>query len=143
MWEAVWFDDNTVTRNLNCLYTGDVFSFFRPRPLIWNRRAFSPTLEKFPPTRRVSFGLPFTVNSRLLRYLLVQTLSQVKFIWHQIRLKRRGIIKWKQHVQSFLSVWNKRLLSATARHACHAGKRPSEKFAVFLFRLFKEELSEF
>ena len=37
---------------------------------------------------------------------------------------------------------NKRLLSATARHA---GKRPSEQFAVSLFAdyLFKEETSEF
>ena len=36
-------------------------------------------------------------------------------------------MKRKQHLQSFLSVCNKRLLSATARHA---GKRPSEQFAV-------------
>ena len=35
-------------------------------------------------------------------------------------------MKRKQHLQSFLSVCNKRLLSATARHA---GKRPSEQFA--------------
>ena len=33
----------------------------------------------------------------------------------------------KQHLQSFLSVCNKRFLSATARHA---GKRPSEQFAA-------------
>ena len=33
----------------------------------------------------------------------------------------------KQHRQSFLSVCNKRLLSATVRHA---GKRPSDQFAV-------------
>ena len=33
----------------------------------------------------------------------------------------------KQHLQSFLSVCNKRLLSATARHA---EKRSSEQFAV-------------
>ena len=36
-------------------------------------------------------------------------------------------MKRKQHLQSFLSVCNKRLLSATARHA---GKRPSKQFAV-------------
>ena len=36
-------------------------------------------------------------------------------------------MKRKQHLQSFLSVCNKRLLSATARHAL---KRPSEQFAV-------------
>ena len=36
-------------------------------------------------------------------------------------------MKRKQHLQSFLSVCNKRLLSATARHAV---KRPSEQFAV-------------
>ena len=41
-------------------------------------------------------------------------------------------MKRKQHLQSFLSVCNKRLLSATARHA---GKLPSEQFA--------EETSEF
>ena len=34
-------------------------------------------------------------------------------------------MKRKQHLQSFLSVCNKRLISATARHA---GKRPSEQF---------------
>ena len=36
-------------------------------------------------------------------------------------------MKRKQHLQSFHSVCNKRLLSATARHA---GKRPSKQFAV-------------
>ena len=36
-------------------------------------------------------------------------------------------MKRKQHLQSFLSVCNKRFLSATARHA---GKRPSEQFAL-------------
>ena len=36
---------------------------------------------------------------------------------HQIRLKGRGIMKRKQHVQPLLSVWNKRLLSAIARYA--------------------------
>ena len=36
-------------------------------------------------------------------------------------------MKRKQRLQSFLTVCNKRLLSATARHA---GKRPSEQFAV-------------
>ena len=36
-------------------------------------------------------------------------------------------MKRKQHLQSFLSVCNKRLLSATARDA---GKRPSKQFAV-------------
>ena len=46
-------------------------------------------------------------------------------------------MKRKQHLQSFLSVCNKRLLSATARHA---GKRPSEQFAV---SLLQEETSEF
>ena len=51
-------------------------------------------------------------------------------------------MKQKQHLQSFLSVCNKRLLSATRRHA---GKRPSEQFAVSLFAdyLFKKETSEF
>ena len=51
-------------------------------------------------------------------------------------------MKRKQHLQSFLSVCNKRLLSATARHA---GKRPSGQFAVSFFAdyLFKEETSEF
>ena len=44
--------------------------------------------------------------------------------WHQIRLTRKGIMK-RKHLQSFLSVCNKRLLSAR-----HAGKRPSEQFAV-------------
>ena len=39
-------------------------------------------------------------------------------------------MKRKQYVQPFLSVWNKRLLSATARHA---GKRPSEQLAVGFF----------
>ena len=33
----------------------------------------------------------------------------------------------RKHLQSFLSLCNKRLLSATA---IHAGKRPSEQFAV-------------
>ena len=36
-------------------------------------------------------------------------------------------MKRKQHLQSFLSVCNKRLLTATARLA---GKRPLEQFAV-------------
>ena len=36
-------------------------------------------------------------------------------------------MKRKQHLHFFLSVCNKRLLSAIARHA---GKRPSEQFAV-------------
>ena len=49
-------------------------------------------------------------------------------------------MKRKQHLQSFLSVCNKRLLSATATRA---GKRPSEQFAVsLLWRLYKEETSE-
>ena len=64
----------------------------------------------------LSFGLSFSganVNNVLT--------------WHQIRLTRRGIMKRKQHLPSFLSVCNKRLVSATARHA---GKRPSEQFAV-------------
>ena len=51
--------------------------------------------------------------------------------WHQISLTKRGIMKRKQHLQSFLSVCNKRLLSATTRHA---GKRPSEQFAVIFLR---------
>ena len=43
-------------------------------------------------------------------------------------------MKRKQHLQSFLSVCNIRLLSATAGHA---GKRPLEHFAVsFSGRLF-------
>ena len=51
-------------------------------------------------------------------------------------------MKRKQHLQSFFSVCNKRLLSATPRHA---GKRRSEQFAVSFFAdcLFKEETSEF
>ena len=51
-------------------------------------------------------------------------------------------MKRKQHLQSFLSVCNKRLLSATARYA---GKRPSEQFAASFFAdcLFKEETREF
>ena len=51
-------------------------------------------------------------------------------------------MKRKQHLQSFLSVCNKRLLSATARHA---GKRPSEQFAFSFFAdySFKEKTSEF
>ena len=36
-------------------------------------------------------------------------------------------------MKPFLSVCNKRLLSATARHESHAGKRPSEQFAVRFF----------
>ena len=40
-------------------------------------------------------------------------------------------MKWKQHLQSFPSVCNERLLSATVRHA---GKRPSEQFAVSCFQ---------
>ena len=50
-------------------------------------------------------------------------------------------MKRKQHLQSFLSVCNKRLLSATAKHALHAGRYLSEQFAVSLIfcRLFKEE----
>ena len=46
-------------------------------------------------------------------------------------------MKRKQHLQSFLSVCKKRLLSPTARHA---RKRPSEQFADYLL---KEETSEF
>ena len=51
-------------------------------------------------------------------------------------------MKRKQHLQSFLSVCNKRLLSAIARHA---GKRPPEQFAATFFAdyIFKEETSEF
>ena len=52
----------------------------------------------------------------------------------------------KQPLQSFLSVCNKRLLNATARHAWHAGKHPSEQFAISFFcadYLFKEETSKF
>ena len=45
-------------------------------------------------------------------------------------------MKRKQHLQSFLSVCNKRLLSATARHAWHAGKRPSEQFAVSFLQTY-------
>ena len=36
-----------------------------------------------------------------------------KLTCHQIRLKRRESMKRNQHVQCFLSVWHKRLLSAT------------------------------
>ena len=42
-------------------------------------------------------------------------------------------MKRKQHGRSFLSVWNKRVLCATARHASHVRKRPSEQFAVSVF----------
>ena len=51
-------------------------------------------------------------------------------------------MKRKQQLQSFLSVCNKRLLSATVRRD---GKRPSEQFAVSFFAdyLFKDETSEF
>ena len=110
--------------------------FFRPRPLIWNRGTFSPIFKKkIPLAPRLSFVLPFTLNSRLLRYFSVLTLSQKTFHhWHQIRLKRRGIVK-RKHVQSFLSVWNKCLLSGTAKNAWHAGKRQSEQFAVSFFFL--------
>ena len=65
--------------------------FFRPRPLIWNRGAFSPTLQNIPLSPRVSLGLPFTVNSRLLRYFLVQTLSQKRKMWNQIRRKEEKL----------------------------------------------------
>ena len=81
----------------------------------------------------LSFGLSFSGANAKPNDVLT---------WHQIRLTRRGIMKRKQHLQSFLSVCNKRLLSATARHA---GKRPSEQFAVSFFAdyLFKEETSKF
>ena len=85
-----------------------------------DRSVLSNPEKKITLAPRVSFSLPFTVNSRLLRYFLMQTLSQRRLSWHQIGLKRRGIMKRKPHVQSFLSAWNKRLLSATKRHA---GKR--------------------
>ena len=51
-------------------------------------------------------------------------------------------MKRKQHLQSFLSVCTKRLLSATARHP---GKPPSKQFSVSFFAdyLFNEETSEF
>ena len=42
-------------------------------------------------------------------------------------------MKRKQHGRSFLSVWNKRVLCATARHASHVRKRPLEQFAVSVF----------
>ena len=45
-------------------------------------------------------------------------------------------MKRQQHHQRFLSVCNKRLLSATARHA---GKRPSDQFAVSFFLKKKRE----
>ena len=49
-------------------------------------------------------------------------------------------MKRKQHLQSFLSVCNKRLLSATARHVWHAGKGPSEQFAVsFLQTIYSKK----
>ena len=75
----------------------------------------------------LSSGLPFTLNSRLLRSLLA---------WHQNRLKIRGITKRKQHGRSFLSVWNKRVLCATTRHASHGRKCPSEQYAVSFFFFF-------
>ena len=45
-------------------------------------------------------------------------------------------MKQKQHGRSFLSVWNERVLCATARHASHVRKRPSEQFAVSVFFFF-------
>ena len=70
----------------------------------------------------LSFGLSFSgANAKQNNVLF----------WHKIRLTRRGIMKQKQHLQSFLSVCNKRLLSATARHA---RKRPSEQFAASFLR---------
>ena len=42
-------------------------------------------------------------------------------------------MKGKQHGRSFLSVWNKRVLCATARHASHVRKRPLVQFAVSVF----------
>ena len=48
-------------------------------------------------------------------------------------------MKRKQHLQSFLSVCNKRLLIATARHA---GKRLSKQFAVsFLQTIYLKKKS--
>ena len=76
----------------------------------------------------LSSGLPFTLNSRLLRSLLA---------WHQNRLKIRGITKRKQHGRSLLkNMWNKRVLCATTRHASHGRKCPSEQYAVSLFFSF-------
>ena len=50
-------------------------------------------------------------------------------------------MKRKQHLQSFLSACNKRLLSATARHP---GKRPSKQFAVsFLVDYLKKRRVSF
>ena len=43
--------------------------------------------------------------------------AKKNFAWHQIRLKRRGIMTRKKHVQSFFSLWNKCLLRASARQA--------------------------
>ena len=55
---------------------------------------------------------------------------------HQIILKRREIMKWKQHVQSFLCVWHKRLLSATLDvHNMQENVRQRNLQLVF-FRLF-------
>ena len=79
----------------------------------------------------LSFGLSFSGANAKPNNVLT---------WHQIRLTRRGIMKRKQHLQSFLSVCNKRLLSATRRHA---GKRPSEQFAVSFLQTIKKETSEF
>ena len=50
-------------------------------------------------------------------------------------------MKRKQNLKPFLSVCNKRLLSATVRHV---GKRPSKQFVLgFADYLIKEETSEF
>ena len=65
----------------------------------------------------LSFGLSFTVNTPAFTVLFGANVKLFFFTWLEIRLKRRGIMKRKQHLQFFLSVCNKRLLSATARHA--------------------------
>ena len=56
--------------------------------------------------------------------VFVEPISYHK-IFHLV--KRKEIMKRKQHLKSFLSVCNKRLLSATDMHGVeYAGKRPSE-----------------
>ena len=78
----------------------------------------------------LSLGLPFSGANAKPNNVL---------IWHQIR---------PSHYEAettplvLCCMCNKRLLSPTARHA---GKRPSEQFAVSFFAdyLFKEETSEF
>ena len=65
------------------------------------------------------FFLSFSVNSWLLWYFFCANVKPNNVLtWHQIRLTRREIMKWKQHLQSFLSVCNKRLLNCKAGMTC-------------------------